>query len=407
MGAVLSQIQNGKETVISYFSHRLSKAESNYCVTRRELLAVIKAFRRFHPYLYGRAFTLRTDHAALRWLLNFKCPDGQTARWLQELQQFSFTVEHRRGLKHNNADALSRRPCLADDCKHCHRLETKEGLHREEEHGEYLSCRAAGLSEGEVRAWSQEELRAAQREDPDLKPLLQWKEAGEDKPPWQTAAPYSEMTKAYWMQWESLELMDGVLYRLWETPAGDKVVKQLILPKKLRPGVLQQLHCSPTAGHLGVYKTLGRIRERFYWVPCSKDVKAFCKACDLCASRRGPAKKITTPLSQYNGAPMERLAIDVLGPLPLSSQGNKYILIAADYFTKWVEAYPLANQEAVTVAEVLIREFVSRFGVPLILHSDQGRNFESAVFRDVQPVGDYQDQNHSPSPAVRRHGGTV
>ena len=85
VGAVLSQIQDGKEKVISYFSHRLSKAESNYCVTRRELLAVIKALRKFHPYLYGRPFTLRTDHAALRWLLNFKCPDGQTARWLQEL----------------------------------------------------------------------------------------------------------------------------------------------------------------------------------------------------------------------------------------------------------------------------------------------------------------------------------
>ena len=69
---------------------------------------------------------------------------------------------------------------------------------------------------------------------------------------------------------------------------------------------------------------------------------------------------------------MERLAIDVLGPLPQSSQDNKYIYIAADYFTKWVEAYPLANQEAVTVAEVLVREFVSRFGVLLILHSDQG-----------------------------------
>ena len=186
------------------------------------------------------------------------------------------------------------------------------------------------------------------------------------------------------MQWESLELKDGVLYRLWETPAGDKVVKQFILPKNLRPSVLQQLHCSPTAGHLGINKTLGRIRERFYWVSCSKDVKAFCKSCDLCASRQGPAKNIRAPLSQYNvGAPMERLAIDVLGPLPQSNQGNKYILIAADYFTKWVEAYPLANQEAITVAKVLVREFVSRVGVPLILHSDQGRNFESAVFSEM------------------------
>ena len=83
--AVLTQIQDGKEKVISYFSHRLSKAEGNYCVMRRELLAVIKALRKFHPYLYGTPFTLRTDHAALHWLLSFKCPDGQTARWLQEL----------------------------------------------------------------------------------------------------------------------------------------------------------------------------------------------------------------------------------------------------------------------------------------------------------------------------------
>ena len=80
---------------------------------------------------------------------------------------------------------------------------------------------------------------------------------------------------------------------------------------------------------------------------------------------------------------MERLAIDILGPLLQSKQGNKYFLIAADYFIKWVEAYPLVNQEAVTVAGVLIREFISRFGVPLILHFDQGRNFESAVFSEM------------------------
>ena len=80
---------------------------------------------------------------------------------------------------------------------------------------------------------------------------------------------------------------------------------------------------------------------------------------------------------------MEWLAIDVLGPLLQSKQGNKYILIAANYFIKWVEAYPLVNQEAVTVAEVLIPEFISRFEVPLILHSDQGRNFESAVSSEM------------------------
>ena len=83
------------------------------------------------------------------------------------------------------------------------------------------------------------------------------------------------------------------------------------------------------------------------------------------------------------GAPLERIAVDVLGPLPVSEKGNKYLLIVGDYFTKWVEAYPLENQRADVVAEVLVKEFIFRFGVPMQMHSDQGRNFESAVFSGV------------------------
>ena len=86
-------------------------------------------------------------------------------------------------------------------------------------------------------------------------------------------------------------------------------------------------------------------------------------------------------MAQYNvGAPMERIAVDVLGPLPESESGNKYLLIVADYFSKWTEAFPMVNQEATTVAEILVRQVISRFGVPLYLHSDQGRNFKSTVF---------------------------
>ena len=163
------------------------------------------------------------------------------------------------------------------------------------------------------------------------------------------------------------------MYRLWETPSGDATIRQLVLPKSLRSEVLQQLHNAPTAGHLGTAKTLGRARERFYWVQCRRDIQEWCRNCDLCPQKRGPPRKVKAPLKTYNvGSPMERIAIDVLGPLPMTEAGNKYILVIADYFTKWVEAYPMANQEAQTVASLLVHEFISRFGVPLLIHSDQG-----------------------------------
>lgn len=79
LGAVLSQIQNGKETVIAYYSRTFSRPERSYCVTRRELLAIVSSLKNFHHYLYGRHFLVRTDHGALRWLLNFKNPEGQMA----------------------------------------------------------------------------------------------------------------------------------------------------------------------------------------------------------------------------------------------------------------------------------------------------------------------------------------
>jgi transposase InsO family protein len=87
---------------------------------------------------------------------------------------------------------------------------------------------------------------------------------------------------------------------------------------------------------------------------------------------------------QYNvSAPFERIAIDVAGPFPRSDQGNRYLLIAMDYFTKWPEAYAIPNQEAATVGEALVTNFFCSFGVPRELHSDQGRNFESRLMQEV------------------------
>jgi len=116
IGAVLSQVQDGVERVISYAGKTLNKREINYCITRKELLTVVFALKHFKQYLLGRHFKVRMDHAPLTWLKLTPEPIGQQARWLEIMQDYSFDVIHRPGVSHTNADALSRRPCALKAC---------------------------------------------------------------------------------------------------------------------------------------------------------------------------------------------------------------------------------------------------------------------------------------------------
>ena len=125
VGAVLSQIQGGEERVIGYYSKTLTPPEKNYCVTQRELLAVVKGVKHFRLYLYRQHFDVRTDHASLMWLWRQKEPSDQVARWLETLAEFRYTLNHRAGLKHGNTDGLSRRPC--GNCRQCKRIEEQDG----------------------------------------------------------------------------------------------------------------------------------------------------------------------------------------------------------------------------------------------------------------------------------------
>ena len=110
IGVELIQIQEGQEKVIAYGSYALTKEQRNYCTTRKELLAIVRYCRQYRYYLLGKPFAIRTDHSSLRWLLRFKEPQGQLARWMEELSQYNMDLRHRAGVKHSNADALSRIP---------------------------------------------------------------------------------------------------------------------------------------------------------------------------------------------------------------------------------------------------------------------------------------------------------
>ncbi|GBM97051.1 Retrovirus-related Pol polyprotein from transposon 297 [Araneus ventricosus] len=206
IGAVLSQNIGKEEHVIAYFSKSLGKPERNYCVTRKELLAIVKSIEHFHHYLYEQKFLLRTDHASLRWLLNFKEPEGQIARWIQILQEYDFEIQHRKATSHGNADALSRRPCK-ESCKHCTNKEKKFRMETD------ISVKVLKAED----AWSSCEIQKEQLEDPAIKLILEKKLNSADRPSWQEIAMDSPATKRYWALWDSLHLKDGVLYRRWES----------------------------------------------------------------------------------------------------------------------------------------------------------------------------------------------
>ena len=149
LGAVLSQLTPDRERVVAYHSRTLDKSERNYCVTCKELLAVIDAVNQFKHILCGLPFTIRTYRAALKWLMSFKEPEGQVARWIEQLQAFQFTIQHRAGESHTNADSLSRRPC-APGCQHCNRAEEWEAANPQ---AREVICRA--ILPRDVREWGE------------------------------------------------------------------------------------------------------------------------------------------------------------------------------------------------------------------------------------------------------------
>lgn len=371
IGAVLSQVQeDGTERVIAYASRVLTRPERNYCVTRRELLAVVTFVQHFRPYLLGRQFLLRTDHGSLTWLSNFKEPEGQLARWLERLQEYNFNIIHRPGRKHQNADSLSRRPCTQ-----CGRES-----HEEDPAPEVITVEQMAPILVEK---SPEELRQKQLSDGPIRFVLQAIEKGE-KPKGEDVRSQGPTAQRLSQLWKKLTVEKGVLWRRYEDVSGTSTWLQLVVPQSLREEILQNLHAGTLGGHLGAEKTLAKVKERFYWPGVQEDVSNWCRTCEACATRKTAPQKGRAPLQTVKaGYPMQVVAVDIMGPLPESQSGNSYVLVAGDYFTKWMEVYAIPNQEAMTVARKLTDEMFCRFSPPDQLHSDQGKQFESELLKEI------------------------
>ncbi|KAL8615846.1 hypothetical protein ACOMHN_048554 [Nucella lapillus] len=210
-----------------------------------------------------------------------------------------------------------------------------------------------------------------QAEDPVLGPVLRhWP----SKPPGKREG----LEKALSRQHSKLVVKDGTLYRkIQDSTWGD--TEQLVLPSTLCPDVLFELH--DQMGHQGLDRTISLVRQRVYWPGMMKDVQQYIERCPRCLVNKQPITK--PPMGHICASrPLQILAIDFT-KLEMASDGRENVLVMTDVFTKFTVAAPTKNQEARTVAQVLVKEWFSRYGVPERIHSDQGRDFESALVRSL------------------------
>lgn len=356
LGAALMQKDDmGRDVAVAFASRTLHKSERPYSTPEKECLGVIWAMEHFRPYVEGLHVTIYTDHNSLKWLMSRPNPSGRLARWSLRLQDFDFTIVHKPGVRNSVPDALSRNPLT-------HSVDPIDIL---PPHAVICGLDLRSLSS--VMVTDKEQLRQMQKDDPVIGNLLQSLEEGDTN--------------------EEHVVHDGLLYfKDHKAACTLHPMKQLKLfvPTLMRHTVLQYYHDHPTAGHLGVTKTLARLRQRFFWPKMAADIKKYVVSCHVCQftkpSQRKPAG-LMIPIEPTK--PWEYTGVDFVGPLPRTQNGNEYLIVFVDYFSKWVEVSAVRSATAQVAASKFLSEIYARHGAPVFLISDRGTPFVSNLFEHV------------------------
>ena len=330
LGAILTQQnEKGEHCVIAYASRKLQKHEKNYTPFLLEMQAAIWAMDHFSTYLIGRHFTLYTDHKPLEKLGKVHT---RTFNRLQEIMNtFDFEIMYKKGSE-MPADFLSRNVVASINLGN-------EELAQQQQQDEFLAA---------------------------LRNFLLHK-----------ALPSNEnLARLIFQLSNDVFIENDVMWRrlkLREEPG--RVV--ILLPRALVGDVLQEAHGHLLTGHDGEGKTKNRILQSYWWPKMDKDIIEHLQKCHRCQARRVDHKappQLLSPLPQCT-EPNQRIHCDLFGPLKISGNAKKYILCMTDAFTKYVELVALPDKEALTVTSAVFNRWLCRYGLPLEIVTDQGREF--------------------------------
>uniref|UniRef100_A0A1B6JZN4 RNA-directed DNA polymerase n=1 Tax=Homalodisca liturata TaxID=320908 RepID=A0A1B6JZN4_9HEMI len=337
VGAVLSQEFDGARQPIAFASRTLTLQEKKSSIYELECLAVVFGMDKFRRFLEHSEFLLETDNQALSWLLAHPRQLGKIGRWVVKIAAFKFRVQHIRGTQNVVADALSRMYHLPSDP-----VDSQAPL-----------CGTVMLDFPAAF----ESFGSHQLQDPELSNIIGELQEGE------AHSPYF--------------LSKGVLCCRARRGGGPKIV----LPSALIPMVFSYFHVSPVGGHLGIHKTIAKIRDKFIWKSMDRDIAGRVRACHLCSvSKPAQNTKLGLLSSEVAERPLEKVFIDYVGPFPRSKSGNTSLLVAVDAFSKFCWLIPLRSATASLTVKALKSRLLQNFGVPATFVSDNGTQFVSREF---------------------------